>query len=130
MRSSAGQRVSTGGLDPPKYIDVAIRQETPPIIRFERLHFHRKTVTALAVNKEIFISGSQDTTIAVWHRQRLERLQILYHHRNTVIGIEIVGRSAYSACLDGTHKAFSIDFKKLYARKNGFQQRRLAICSG
>ncbi len=51
----------------------------------------------------------------------------MYHHRNTVIGIEIVGGSAYSACLDGTHKAFSIDFKKLYARKNGLQQRRYSI---
>ncbi len=69
----------------------------------------------------------QDTTIAVWSRERFERLQILYHHRNTVIGIEIVGRFAYSACLDGTHKAFSIDFKKLCARKNGFQQRRYSF---
>ena len=42
-------------------------------------------------------------------------------------GIEIIGSSAYSACLDGTHKAFSIDFKKLYARKNGYTQRRYSI---
>ncbi len=66
----------------------------------------------------------QDTTIAVWSRERFERLQVLYHHKNTVIGIEIIGTNAYSACLDGTHKTFSIDFKKLYARKDGFGQRR------
>ena len=54
------------------------------------------------------------------------RLQLLYHHRNTVIGIEIIGSSAYSACLDGTHKAFSIDYRKLYARRNGFGGRRSA----
>ena len=91
------------------------------------LDFHRKTVSALAVNHEILISGSQDTTIAVWSREKFEKLQVLYHHRNTIIGIEIIGSSAYSACLDGTHKAFSIDFKKLYARRNGFNQRRYSI---
>ena len=95
--------------------------------RVKRLDSHRKTVSALAVNKEIVISGSQDTTIAVWSRENYERLQLLYHHRNTVIGIEIIGKSAYSACLDGTHKAFSIDYKKLYARKNGFGNRRISI---
>ena len=96
--------------------------------RVKRLDSHRKTVSALAVNKEIIISGSQDTTIAVWSRGgEYERLQLLYHHRNTVIGIEIIDKSAYSACLDGTHKAFSIDYKKLYARKNGFGGRRLSI---
>jgi len=70
---------------------------------------------------------SQDTTIVVWGRERYERLQTLYHHRNTIIGIEIIGRAAYSACLDGTHKAFSIDFRKLCAKKDGFQQRRFSI---
>ena len=59
-------------------------------------------------------------------RESYERLQLLYHHRNTVIGIEIIGSSAYSACLDGTHKAFSIDYRKLYARRNGFGGRRWA----
>lgn len=93
----------------------------------KRLDFHRKTVSALAVNSEIIISGSQDTTIAVISRESYERLQLLYHHRNTVIGIEIIGSSAYSACLDGTHKAFSIDYKKLYARRNGFGGRRYSI---
>ena len=29
------------------------------LIRFKRLDFHRRTVTALAVNKEIILSGSQ-----------------------------------------------------------------------
>ncbi|TRY67492.1 hypothetical protein TCAL_03751 [Tigriopus californicus] len=98
--------------------------------RFNRAHlldFHRKTVTALATTKEIIISGSQDTTIVVWSRQSFDRIQVLYHHKNTVIGIEIIGSTAYSACLDGTHKAFSIDFKKLYAKKNGFGQRRCSI---
>ena len=95
--------------------------------RVKRLDSHRKTVSAVASNREIIISGSQDTTIAVWSKENFERLQVLYHHRNTVIGIEIIGASAYSACLDGTHKAFSIDYKKLYARRNGMGQRRYSF---
>jgi hypothetical protein len=40
------------------------------------LDFHRKTVSALAANKEIVISGSQDTTIAVWSKENFERMQV------------------------------------------------------
>ena len=53
--------------------------------------------------------------------------QVLYHHRNTVIGLEIIGTNCYSACLDRTHKAFSIDTKKLVTKKSGYGGRRMSI---
>ena len=73
-----------------------------PLILVDYLDMHTKWISTLFVDDDFLYTGSEDETIRIWDKKRLETITVLKSHNSTIWGVFVDDQFIYSASGDAT----------------------------